>query len=91
MSSLQLRLVASFLGATKINSVSVQVCRNRKLEVGLVVPGLNRASRENLNSTFTASHIQMAINFDVLDRFQENKALQTAQIINNILRSSKKW
>ena len=32
----------------------------------------------------------MAITFDVLDRFQENKALQTAQIMNNTSRSSKK-
>ena len=31
----------------------------------------------------------MAITFDVLDRFQENKVLQTAQIMNNIPRSSK--
>ena len=42
-------------------------------------------SREILNSKFSASFI------DVLDRFQENKVLQTAQIINNVLRSSKKW
>ena len=26
----------------------------------------------------------MAVTFDVLDRFQENKVLQTAQIMNNI-------
>ena len=31
----------------------------------------------------------MAITFDVLDRFQENKVLQTAQIMNNIPRSNK--
>ena len=30
----------------------------------------------------------MAITFDVLDRFQENKVLQTAQIMNNRLRST---
>ena len=29
-------------------------------------------SRENLNSTFSASYIKMTITFDVLDRFQEN-------------------
>ena len=32
----------------------------------------------------------MAITFDVLDRFQQNKVLQTAKIMNNIPRSSKK-
>ena len=37
------RLVASFLGASKMNSASVQVCRNRKREVGLIVPELYRA------------------------------------------------
>ena len=31
----------------------------------------------------------MAITFDVLDRFQENKAFQTAHIMNNIPSSSK--
>ena len=31
----------------------------------------------------------MAITFDVLDRFQENKVLQTEQIMNNIARLSK--
>ena len=31
----------------------------------------------------------MAITFDVVDRFQENKVFQTAQVMNNILRSSK--
>ena len=35
----------------------------------------------------------MTITFDVLDRFQENKVLQTAQIMNNIprIRSSEKY
>ena len=33
--------------------------------------------------------LQMAITFDVLDRFQENKVLQTTQIMNHIPRSSK--
>ena len=33
----------------------------------------------------------MAITFDVPDRFQENKVFKTAQIINNIPGSSKKW
>ena len=28
----------------------------------------------------------MAITFDLLDRFQENKAFQTAQTMNNILK-----
>ena len=37
------RLVANFLGASKMNSVSAQVCRNRKREVGLIIPGLYRA------------------------------------------------
>ena len=32
----------------------------------------------------------MVITFDVLDRFQENKVPQTAQIMNNILKSSRK-
>ena len=39
------RLVASFLGASKMNSVSVQICRNRKREVGLIGPGLYRARK----------------------------------------------
>ena len=47
--------------------------------------------RENLNSTFSASYTDMAITFDVLNRFQENKVFQAAQIMNNIPRSSKKW
>ena len=33
----------------------------------------------------------MAITFDVLGRFQENKVLQTAQIMNNISRLIRKW
>ena len=33
--------------------------------------------------------MKMAITFDVLDRFQENKVLQTAQTVNNIPRSRK--
>ena len=33
----------------------------------------------------------MAITFDVLDQFQENKVFQAAQIMNNILKSNKKW
>ena len=33
----------------------------------------------------------MAITFDLLDRFQENKVFQTAQTINNILTSNTKW
>ena len=44
-------------------------------------------SRENLNSTFSASYISMAITFDLLDRFQENKA----QTMNNVLKSNTKW
>ena len=35
--------------------------------------------------------ILMAITFDVLDRFQGNNVSKTAQIINNIPRSRKKW
>ena len=31
----------------------------------------------------------MAIMFDVMDRFQENKVLQTTQTMNNSLRSNK--
>ena len=31
----------------------------------------------------------MAITLDALDRFEENKILQTAQVMNNILRASK--
>ena len=31
------------------------------------------------------------LNGHVLDRFQENKVFKTAQIMNNILGSSKKW
>ena len=32
----------------------------------------------------------MAITFDLQDRFQENKVFQTAQTINNIIKSNKK-
>ena len=41
-------------------------------------------SRENLNSTFSLSYIKITITFDVLDRFQENIVLQTAQTMDNI-------
>ena len=34
------RLVVSFLGTSKINSVSAQVGRSRQREVGLIVSGL---------------------------------------------------
>ena len=44
-----------------------------------------------MNSTFSASYIKITITFDVVDRFQENKVFLTAQIMNNILRSSAKW
>lgn len=37
------RIVAGFLGASEINSVSVQVCGKRKREVGLIIPGMYRA------------------------------------------------
>ena len=37
------KLVAGFLGASKINSVYVQVCGKRKREVGLNVLGLYQA------------------------------------------------
>ena len=39
-----------------------------------ISPGYLRClfSRENLNSTFSASYIKMTIAFDVLYRFQEN-------------------
>ena len=33
----------------------------------------------------------MAITFDLLERFQENKVFQTAQTMNNILMSNTKW
>ena len=47
-------------------------------------------SRKFEFNVFSVIHLKMAITFDVLDRFQENKVLQTAQIMNNIPRSSKK-
>ena len=47
--------------------------------------------RESLNSTFSLSYIKMTITFDVVDRFQENKGFQTAQTMNNILRTNTKW
>ena len=40
-----------------------------------------------MNSTFSASYIEMNITFDALDRFQENKVFQIAQTTNNILKS----
>ena len=33
----------------------------------------------------------MAITFDVLGQFQENKVLQAAHKMNNISKSSEKW
>ena len=33
----------------------------------------------------------MAITFDLLDGFQENKVFRTAQTMNNVLKSNKKW
>ena len=48
-------------------------------------------SRENMNPTFSASYIKITITFDALDRFQENKVFQTAQTMNNILKSNTKW
>ena len=47
-------------------------------------------SRENLNSKFSTSYVKMTITFDVHYRFQENKILQTAHIMNDIPRSGKK-
>ena len=37
------QIVAGFLGASEINSVSVQVCGKRKREVGLIISGMYRA------------------------------------------------
>ena len=51
----------------------------------------SQSRKFELFSTFSALYIQMAITIDVLDRFQENIVLQTAQIMSNIPRSSKKW
>ena len=45
-------------------------------------------SRKFEFNVFSIRHL--AITFDVLDRFQENKVFQTAQIMNNIQRSSTK-
>ena len=44
-----------------------------------------------MNSTFSALYITMTINFDVLDRFQENNVFRTAQTMNNILQLNIKW
>ena len=38
-------------------------------------------------NVFSILHLNIAITFDALDRFQENKVFKTAQII----RSSKNW
>ena len=43
---------------------------------------------EKLNSRFSASYTEMTITFDVLNRFEENKVLQTAQTMENMLRSN---
>ena len=37
------RIVVGFLGASEMNSVSVQMCGKRKREVGLIVPAMYRA------------------------------------------------
>ena len=34
---------------------------------------------------------KITITFDALDQFQENKVCQTAQTMNNILKSKTKW
>ena len=46
---------------------------------------------ENLSSTFLSIIHLNGHNFDVLDRIPENRVLQTAQIMNKMQRSSKKW
>ena len=51
---------------------------------------LSSQSRKFEFNVFSIIHLN-GHNFDVLDRCQENKVLQTAQIMNNIPRSSKKW
>ena len=48
-------------------------------------------SGKSLNSTFSASYIKITITFDVLGQCQENKVFQTAQTMNNILRSNTEW
>lgn len=45
------RLIAGFLGASEMNSVSVQVCGRRKREVGLIVPGCYIASAKRRKFT----------------------------------------
>ena len=46
---------------------------------------------ENFNSKFSVPYASMTITFDTLDRFKENKVLQTAKTMNNVqIRSSEK-
>ena len=47
-------------------------------------------SRKFEFNVFSIIHLN-GHNFDLLDRFQENKVLQTAQRMNNILKSNTKW
>ena len=46
--------------------------------------------RKSEFNVFSIIHL-MAITFDALDRFQENKVFKTAQIMSNIPESSEKW
>ena len=50
-----------------------------------------KVSSQSRKFEFNVFSIKMAITFEVLDRFQENKVFKTAQIMNNISGSSKKW
>ena len=40
---------------------------------------------------FSALYIKMTTTFDALDGFKENKVFQTAQAMNNMLKSNTKW
>ena len=47
-------------------------------------------SRKFEFNVFSIIHLN-GHNFDLLDRFQENKVFQTAQTMNNILKPNTKW
>ena len=54
-----------------------------------VVMSVSIVFRLSLKVSFQSRKFKF--NVYIQDRFQENKIFQTAQIMNNILRSSKKW
>ena len=73
-----------------VNSKSLKKICRQLLSTMNVLKVSSQSRKFEFDQRFSIIHVN-GITFDVLDRCQENKALQTAQIMNNIPRSSKKW